>query len=93
MAQSLIKGLNHFIVSSIGGEDEKINGMKALHFEEKLRIVALEEARQELRNLRRQRKINSATMMTIIAKLDLRQITLAHSHQSFKLDSLTETNH
>jgi CPA1 family monovalent cation:H+ antiporter len=92
VAQGLITGLKQYIASSVGDEMEKQTSMKALYFEETMRLAALEDARQALRSLRRQRKINNTTMMAVIAKLDLRQITLAHSHQSFQLNTVTAPN-
>ncbi|PJE15147.1 MULTISPECIES: Na+/H+ antiporter [Legionella] len=79
VGNSLMAGLNQYIISNIGAETEKLTSIKAIEFEDQLRLIALEGARQELRLLRKQRKINNTTMMTIIARLDLRQISLMSS--------------
>lgn len=86
VGNSLMAGLNQYIVSNIGAEMEKLASIKAIEFENQLRLIALEGARQELRLLRKQRKINNTTMMSIIARLDLRQISLmSSSKQKFHL--------
>ncbi|HHF7345847.1 TPA: Na+/H+ antiporter [Legionella feeleii] len=82
---SLTAKLNQFIASNVGTETEKIIHVMALTFEEELRLAALEGARQELRLLRKQGKINNTTMMAIIAKLDLRQISLVGSQRNYEL--------
>lgn len=84
VGSSLIAGLNHLIASNIGAETEKLVSVAALTFERQLRFAALEGARQELRSLRKQGKINNTTMMTIIARLDMRQLALINEHRSFK---------
>ncbi|KTD26021.1 Na+/H+ antiporter [Legionella maceachernii] len=87
VGNSLIAGLNYYIAANIGAEDEKLTSMKAIEFEQQLRLSALEGARQELRLLRKQRKINNTTMMTIIARLDLRQLsTVSSTPHKFKLE-------
>ncbi|ARG97876.1 Na+/H+ antiporter [Legionella micdadei] len=88
VGNSLMAGLNHYIVANIGTETEKLTSMKAMEFERQLRIAALEGARQELRLLRKQRKINNTTMMTIIERLDLRQLsTISPPQQNFSLET------
>lgn len=76
VSNSLMAALNKLIVSNIGAETEKQASIKALSYENQLRVAALEAARQELRLLRKQRKINNTTMMKIISRLDFRQLTL-----------------
>ncbi|STY28255.1 cation/proton antiporter [Legionella wadsworthii] len=82
VANKIIESFNQFIVSNHGSESEKIESLLALTFERQLRYAALEGAHQELRLLRKERKINNTTMMKIISTLDLRQITLYTEHQA-----------
>ncbi|KTD67707.1 MULTISPECIES: Na+/H+ antiporter [Legionella] len=81
VANKLMDSFNQFIVSNHGTENEKLESILALTFERQLRYAALEGAHQELRSLRKERKINNTTMMKIIARLDLRQIALHTEHQ------------
>ncbi|MCL9684881.1 Na+/H+ antiporter [Legionella maioricensis] len=81
VANKLMATFNQFIASNIGPEKEKLESIKALTLERQLRFAALERAHQELRSLRKQRKINNTTMMRIIARLDLRQISLLNEQQ------------
>jgi len=76
VSNSLIAGLNQFIASSIGAENEKLTNSKALDFEETLRLAGLEGARKELRALRRRGEINNITLLAVMHRLDLRQISL-----------------
>ncbi|CEG57248.1 Na+/H+ antiporter [Legionella fallonii] len=82
VADKLIASFNQFIASNHGTESEKLESILALTFEGQLRSAALERAHQELRTLRKQRKINNTTMMKIISRLDLRQIALHTEHQA-----------
>lgn len=82
VAHKLMDTFNQFIISNHGTESEKLESISALTFERQLRFAALEGAHQELRTLRKQRKINNTTMMKIIARLDLRHIAMLHEHQT-----------
>ncbi|WP_392538845.1 Na+/H+ antiporter [Legionella sp. 227] len=82
VANKLMDSFNQFIVSNHGTENEKLESILALTFERQLRYAALEGAHQELRTLRKARKINNTTMMKIISRLDLRQIALHTEHQT-----------
>ncbi|MCW8408559.1 Na+/H+ antiporter [Legionella sp. PATHC035] len=82
VANKLMDSFNQFIVSNHGTENEKLESILALTFERQLRYAALEGAHQELRTLRKARKINNTTMMKIISRLDLRQIALHSEHQT-----------
>lgn len=82
VANKLMATFNQFIASNHGTESEKLESMIALTFEQQLRYAALEGAHQELRSLRKERKINNTTMMKIISRLDLRQIALHTEHQT-----------
>ncbi|WP_454785552.1 Na+/H+ antiporter [Legionella sp. WA2024007413] len=82
VADKLIATFNQFIASNHGSEHEKIKSMLALTIERQLRYAALEGAHLELRTLRKERKINNTTMMKIISRLDLRQMTLHTEHQT-----------
>ncbi|WP_232220640.1 hypothetical protein [Legionella tunisiensis] len=90
VGNSLIAKLNQFIASNIGTETEKMINIMALTFEEELRLAGLEGARQELRLLRKQGKINNTTMMAIITKLDLRQISLVGNQRNYELHTQAE---
>ncbi len=83
VAQPLIANLNQLTNSNIGNGSEKDGGILALSVEQELRLVALEAARQELRLLRKKGKINNATMMAIIGRLDLRQFSLMGDRKNF----------
>ncbi len=65
-------------------ETEKIIHVMALTLK-KSYPCSLGGGPQELRLLRKQGKINKTTMMTIIAKLDLRQISLVGSQRNYEL--------
>ncbi|KTD63750.1 cation/proton antiporter [Legionella santicrucis] len=82
VAHKLMDTFNQFIISNHGTESERLESISALTFERQLRFAALEGAHQELRTLRKQRKINNTTMMKIIARLDLRHIALLNEHQT-----------
>lgn len=91
VGSSLMASLNLFIAAAIGEEIEKTNSLRALTFEESLRLAALEGARQELKMLKKTGKINNTTLITIMHRLDLRQISLIdertpsfHSHSRKK---------
>jgi monovalent cation/hydrogen antiporter len=59
--------------------------MRALIFEEKLRLAALNGARKELHQLRRKGEINNTTMITVMNRLDLPHISLLEeSKKSFQ---------
>lgn len=73
---SVMALLNQLIASGIDKDGEKNISMKALAFEEALRLAALEGARRELRRLRKKGDISNTAMRTIIHRLDLRQISL-----------------
>ncbi|KTD02446.1 Na+/H+ antiporter [Fluoribacter gormanii] len=90
VGNKLMATFNQFIASNHGTEHEKLESMLALTFERQLRYAALEGAHLELRTLRKERKINNTTMMKIISRLDLRQITLHTEHQTIS-DSLEKT--
>ncbi|HHT0592401.1 TPA: Na+/H+ antiporter [Legionella anisa] len=89
VADKLMATFNQFILSNQGTESQKLEGLLALTFERQLRYAALEGAHQELRTLRKERKINNTTMMKIISRLDLRQIALYSEHQT--ISSLGKT--
>jgi CPA1 family monovalent cation:H+ antiporter len=82
VADKLMDTFNQFIISNHGTDTEKMESISALTFERQLRFAALEGAHQELRSLRKQRKINNTTMMKIIARLDLRHMALLNEHQT-----------
>lgn len=82
VAHKLMETFNQLIISNHGTESEKLESISALTFERQLRLAALEGAHQELRTLRKQRKINNTTMMKITARLDLRHIALLNEHQT-----------
>lgn len=77
VAQTLMASLNQFIRSGNGGEHEKRASIRALNFEERLRLAALEGAREELRQLSKKGRINNATMITVMHLLDIRQLSLS----------------
>jgi len=82
VANSLIASLNQLIVSSVGMESEKIICQRAILFEDILRLAALDGARKELRDLRKQCVINNTTMQEIIHILDLRQLSLVNRNKN-----------
>lgn len=81
VANMLIAGLNPLLVSQNNNESDRLTSMKLLSFEAQLRFAAIDAARQELRTLRKQKKINNTTMMSVINKLDLRQMTILQSRE------------
>ncbi len=80
VGNTILAALNQFLASNIEVETESSSSNKlSLEIEQELRLAGLEGARQELRVLRKSGKINDTTMMILISRLDLRQVSLANN--------------
>ncbi|WP_133139663.1 Na+/H+ antiporter [Legionella genomosp. 1] len=88
VGKTLTASLSQFVSSSVGGETEKMASLKALDFEESLRLAALEGARKELRQLRKKGRINNSTMIGIIHLLDIRQLSLVDNYRQSQLKKI-----
>ncbi|CEK11183.1 Na+/H+ antiporter [Legionella hackeliae] len=82
VGNTILATLNQFLASNIAVEAESDSNKLALEIELELRLAGLEGARQELRALRKSGKINNTTMMSLIGRLDLRQISLVNSNRT-----------
>ncbi|MFC3909580.1 Na+/H+ antiporter [Legionella dresdenensis] len=82
ISHSLVATLNQFIEASSSGNDSaRKTSIKALELEETLRLAGLDGARKELRALRRRGEINNTTLVSVMHRLDLRQISLLNERK------------
>lgn len=83
VGNALITSLNQFISASMNDERTQSLGFSAFTYEERLRLAALNAARQELDRLRKKGEINNTTMLSVMNHLDLRQISLLKERNNF----------
>ncbi|WED43845.1 Na+/H+ antiporter [Legionella cardiaca] len=83
IGNSILATLNQFLASNIDIDNESNSSKFSMAIEQELRLAGLDGARQELRALRKSGKIDNTTMMMLISRLDLRQLSIVTSNKSF----------